>query len=354
MGRPHPDKPARSHKSRATAKAAAEKSPSQSQMSPSPSPKSPNESQKSPSPYQNAAELEPQKSWDHYGGGKEMTYESRPYQNDGGIFDLVDLAGPDDDRKPCLQTDQDMFDDMKETGMFGFNGTVNSVNLTEIDTSFAQDWASEDTSVLLSSSSSCSTTSSPSTFDYSSSRGELPFHTPEFDCTTGAMSVLQRLNSTGIKRLSRPFPVLRIEGSYLENLISILSMSIKRVSTILVCPCSQKTEVGLLAAAICSEILDLYEVIFRNSSNSSHSSSSCCGEWKDIDQMDMFDFIHEGPNEDCTYMRSLGELPEVVNLVTQFIKRYGNDTQERSTNFLPALSGFLKSRLRYLTNEATG
>jgi hypothetical protein len=154
----------------------------------------------------------------------------------------------------------------------------------------------------------------------------------EYDCATVAMNILQHLNSmTSMRRLSGATdPVDEIDA-----LITTVSMAIKRVSTILVCPCSQKTDGGLLAAAVCGTILEIYGLIFHN------PTIEVCAE------------THQhGPN---TKIRVLAELPKVANLVMQFTTRYSSSqgVEEYSADVLPELAASLKYRLKYMTNEAT-
>jgi hypothetical protein len=121
----------------------------------------------------------------------------------------------------------------------------------------------------------------------------------------------------------------------IDALITTVSMAIKRVSTILVCPCSQKTDGGLLAAAVCGTILEIYGLIFHN------PTIEVCAE------------THQhGPN---TKIRVLAELPKVANLVMQFTTRYSSSqgVEEYSADVLPELAASLKYRLKYMTNEAT-
>jgi len=78
---------------------------------------------------------------------------------------------------------------------------------------------------------------------------------------TVTMNILQHLNTmTSMRRLSGATdPVDEIDA-----LITTVSMAIQRVLTILMCPCSQQTDGGLLAAAVRGTILEIYGLIFHN------------------------------------------------------------------------------------------
>lgn len=84
------------------------------------------------------------------------------------------------------------------------------------------------------------------------------------DCAAIAIGLLEELNMANGVRLTDLFSLDGSESDNVDNLFDKTSLAIKRVSTMLVCPCSEKTEVGLLAATICAALLDTYEVILRD------------------------------------------------------------------------------------------
>jgi hypothetical protein len=136
-----------------------------------------------------------------------------------------------------------------------------------------------------------------------------------------AMNTLQDLNMTSLKRVASGTSASEMEIETIDAPMRTVSTAIKCISTILVCPCSQKTDVGLLAAAVCTAILDTYGSIFRNCT----------------------------PRESA---RVLEELPKVASLVMQFNKRCCQDVKDYAGNLLPALGASLKARLQSMTNEA--
>ncbi|KAG8527860.1 uncharacterized protein KY384_006776 [Bacidia gigantensis] len=183
----------------------------------------------------------------------------------------------------------------------------------------------------------------------------------DFDCATTAMNILQELNMTSIK------PSAEIDPPSLDATTNAASAAIKRISTILVCPCSQKTDIALLASVVCAAILDTYATILhkaggsksRKSSSgmSKHSTMSMVKDvMRDADVMDLCPsgspHIHGGSIKKKSMMRVLEDLPKVAKLVDQFSRRYKKQGNG-SDDFLPALATSLKSGLKSLTNEAT-
>ncbi|KAL1974647.1 hypothetical protein VTN31DRAFT_4851 [Thermomyces dupontii] len=175
--------------------------------------------------------------------------------------------------------------------------------------------------------------------------------TIELDCATVAMGLLQKLNDlASLCRSTATDPPPPAADMFMKTITS----STKRISTILVCPCSSKMEVGLLAAAVCAAILDVYELVLRQQSQCDASSSS-------VNQMssggaNAQEFSDSNNPSRNTTMRILEELPQMANLVIQFARRYSRpgSVEGSSANFLlPSLASSLKARLKSLTHEAT-
>ncbi|KAJ5573555.1 uncharacterized protein N7459_007982 [Penicillium hispanicum] len=191
----------------------------------------------------------------------------------------------------------------------------------------------------------------------------------EPDCVTGAIEILRQLQafqSHAAGDISRenspgsPDPAARVQ---------IASSAITRLSTILVCPCSQKTYVAMLVAAVCMAILDIYESLFHQSLGSGRGA----GPSPEIDSMmhmpvdvettleTMGGGLEQATNPDVGMddidtqsfsMQVLEELSKLANVVMQFSRRYKGDTRTQSASPLVALADSLKLRLRLVTNEA--
>ena len=257
----------------------------------------------------------------------------------------------------------------EDTAMFNFDDGVKGANSIGVDASDYQAMLNDNIHVHTSNHSSTSgsiyqSSSGLSAYGESSSSSSTS-NTSESDCATVAMNMLQHLNTTSMQQPSSATSAGEPEAPAIDALINTVSMAIKRVSTILVCPCSQRTDVGLLAAAVCAAILDIYGNIFHNSVGSDAQCSSTnkptyttmfAGDdgTRDVDKIDMCtESLQHGPMAQATIMRVLKELSKVANLVMQFTKRYNQDAKDCSPDFLPALAASLKSRLKSMTNEAT-
>lgn len=185
--------------------------------------------------------------------------------------------------------------------------------------------------------------------------GDIPFPTPEGDCATIAMNLLQHLHmicmkqqqATSIASSTVESDLASIPSPALDSLLDAVSMAINQVSIILTCPCSQKTDIGLLTAAVCGAILRTYRIIFRN-------NSKVNGAARDVEKA-CLEAVRAGLDEQVTTIRILGELPRVANLVTQYSRRYTSaEAEERSSADLPsALAADLRSKLKSTSSEAT-
>ena len=231
-----------------------------------------------------------------------------------------------------------------------------------------------------------STTNAGNSIDAFSTMSSYSDHSinPErSDCATAAMNILQHLTTTSIQ----PLPLfsftstgslssqhhLELDGPRdLDTRLTTASTAIKRLSTILICPCSCKTDVGLLNAALCGAILDLYDTILRSATDPPKSQSSFTHVADDIDFCVAESSLRGGANESrqVTIQRLLDELPKVANLVVQFTRRYssascggagtaglGLEDVEKEDGaadlLLPALAVSQKTRLRGIIHEAT-
>jgi hypothetical protein len=183
----------------------------------------------------------------------------------------------------------------------------------------------------------------------------------------------------------------------ISTAIHTITTSFRALSTILICPCSERADVGVLAAAVCLTILDIHSAIIRlscPSSNgnsnpntritSSNTTSPCSLDDPQLGQINLNTWgmdrnrmevctkcFTDRPEEEAATMRVLGELPKVAKVVLQFTKRYSGAGAERrlgtggggdgggdsgdcaQADFLPALAAFLRGRLQDIADEAT-
>ena len=161
------------------------------------------------------------------------------------------------------------------------------------------------------------------------------------DCTAHAISVLQQINLVICENLTTRSPLDQGSPLSLDGLIETASMAIKHVSAMLICPCSARIDTGLMAATVCTAILDIYEMILQQSKPSEQLSPST----KRLSRCQ-----HD---ENSSTMRLLGELPKAAKLMTQFTKRYSQEN-EGSLKELPGeLATSVTTRLRSLIDEVT-
>jgi hypothetical protein len=250
-------------------------------------------------------------------------------------IDFNDDRGPDDPGSSTLQNQKMRGEFSPMDSMYkGRHNSLGSARLfsfddqgnpTEVDGFFHHAKPNEGPSVLLSNAPSESRRTSSSIDKLygvsTNGEGSISPNACDEDCAMLAMNTLQDLNMTSLKRVASGTSASEMETETIDAPMRTVSTAIKCISTILVCPCSQKTDVGLLAAAVCTAILDTYGSIFRNCT----------------------------PREGA---RVLEELPKVASLVMQFNKRCCQDVKGYSGNLLPALGASLKARLQSMTNEA--
>jgi hypothetical protein len=197
----------------------------------------------------------------------------------------------------------------------------------------------------------------------------------DHDCATIAMHVLSCINNDTMKYSSEN---MSTQDTEVAHQLSILSQStqtssaifIKRISSILICPCSKKIEVALLAAAACNAFLDQFELIIYyikilSSPSISPESNGSAGIPKKgrkksttstglNSQGPPAPQANRGPNHDNTaMMQVLDQLPRVANLIAQFGKRYDKDNDPVTWALIDKLAMELKDRLRRMIDEAT-
>ena len=329
-------------------------------------------------PESNTSSSETQISLEH-DTNENLIDMYRGSENDisnGRVLDFRGFAVSQNDHMKCPQTDHYVLegssgtgykDNVEDAAMSNFEDRVNSSTSIQVDGSYCQVIPSDYTSTLSPNTSnhSCSTSNTFDQMPGNSAHDQgSALDASEYDCVMIATSMLHHLNMTSMNRPSNPGREGQLEASNLDDPFNTISMAIKRVSTILVCPCSQKQDVGLLTAAVCAAILDIYGTILREPNRSRvHTSTDRQRSTAMSLVNDMVEdantagsgteTLQDGPNEKVTMMRVLEELPKVAHLVLQFAKRYTHDAEECAADFLPALAASLTCRLKSITNKAT-
>lgn len=193
----------------------------------------------------------------------------------------------------------------------------------------------------------------------------------KFDCATIAISVLHQLNTAIIKRppvgqicdpVDHHFPS-DLSTPPAEPAIRTVSAAVKRVSAILICPCSRRTDIGLLAAAVCVALLDALECMLgdaRDAAPEQLSSTqplqrrSTSSLMRDTEALELCtENFGAAVSAKATIRHVLEELPRVANLTTQFSQRYERDVGECVGEMLRSLAASVTARLREIINHVT-
>ena len=156
------------------------------------------------------------------------------------------------------------------------------------------------------------------------------------------------------------------------------TVAVRSTSIILVCPCSRKRDIGLLAAGVCSAILDVYQTFLAPNAVESGPDHHFASP-EDSRSGQRFAASHSGErthsvpittsnngariqyssvHAKAPIMRILGELSKIADLVTQFRNRYSQGEEEEeedasSRDLLRALVASMTSRLKILIDEFT-
>ncbi|KAJ6092649.1 hypothetical protein N7486_007938 [Penicillium sp. IBT 16267x] len=161
-------------------------------------------------------------------------------------------------------------------------------------------------------------------------------HTVDQDCTLIIMELFSELEI--------PASQLRysssMDSSLLHTTTQILTAVLHRLSSILICPCSEKGEMAMLISAVCMTIIDIHSMIIAKSP--------------------------ETPGSEAMAMLVLGELSKVATLVLQFTERYNGELYDGDPSgepalagndipldFLPAVGDLMRQRLQQITDNAT-
>ena len=189
------------------------------------------------------------------------------------------------------------------------------------------------------------------------------------DCIASAMVLLRNLHETSSKFLSPTNPTGEIKAGSLDGAIDMASASVKHIPTMLICSCSARPDIGFLVVAVCTALLDLYEILIlvchsvrsTNAVASTIGSSGSHGSVKSTSPLasdtEMIDICTESLlnrlNEKAPIMRILGELHLVADVVTQFRNRYRQISEKGSRDLIRALAASIASRLKSMIDEST-
>ncbi|KAJ5466343.1 hypothetical protein N7530_010130 [Penicillium desertorum] len=177
------------------------------------------------------------------------------------------------------------------------------------------------------------------------------------DCMLVALDIFSGLEVPA-EQLRRASPM---DASLLKTTAQTITAAFHRLSTILICPCSERAEVGMLVSATCMSIIDIHAIAISDSTKDQPPSglpsqqmpceSSGAGS-------------RRSPEHEAIAMRAFTELSGLARLIVQLTERYdeGNGVLNRKdlgngselpTDILPGMATFLRERLQQVTNDAT-
>ena len=191
----------------------------------------------------------------------------------------------------------------------------------------------------------------------------------ESDCAGIAMGLQQQLEAA----YETPALLSMREGGQMEEKGTDAAMetagsALRQLSTMLIYPCSERLEVGLLVAAACNSILDVYNVIIRSSaaqplslSDMSVLTMTMVDDALDCNTMTLPE-SSSGPlcfddfEEDILLVRVMGQLAKMARVIIQFTKRYKARCSDNadSSDLLYAVATYLKRRLQTIKDETIG
>lgn len=135
------------------------------------------------------------------------------------------------------------------------------------------------------------------------------------DCASSLMDMMHHLS------------LQQLQTDTLCTAPGFLTQCYKSICRILICPCSQRLEIVLLAAAACNTILDTFTSLIRETRTN-------------------------GTDEEGNSSRLLSELRQLTRLMLQYTRRYSNEEESQMGAIVPELASELKLRLQATIDEA--
>ncbi|KAF3491746.1 uncharacterized protein GIQ15_01263 [Arthroderma uncinatum] len=180
-------------------------------------------------------------------------------------------------------------------------------------------------------------------------------HKVDPDCVLVVMDMFSELEVPAEQLRRSSLVDYCLANSTAQTIIAVL----RRLFTILICPCSERAEVGMLIYAICTSIIDMHAITITKSvrNNPPPPVLGHTGLWDGHGAS-----TREPPESEAVAMLVLGELSKMAKLVLQFIERYSGDAEGKQSllegheipiDFLPALGNLMRERLQQITNDAT-
>ncbi|KAK9847620.1 uncharacterized protein MYU51_018477 [Penicillium brevicompactum] len=175
-------------------------------------------------------------------------------------------------------------------------------------------------------------------------------------CMTVALDLLADLEASA-EQMRQPSLV---NPALARTTPQTMTAALRRLSNILICPCSGRAEVGMLVSAICMSITDMH-AIKASDFQGDLPSAAALGQTTHWDSpgVEFYNLTGHGSAE-----QALRELSEATQLIIQFTERYNHgcglsnergieDDPELLAGCLPPLASFLQQKLDVLNCGAT-
>lgn len=178
------------------------------------------------------------------------------------------------------------------------------------------------------------------------------------DCLLVVLEIFSDLEVSA-EQLRRELPV---DASLLNATAQTITAALHRLSTVLICPCSQRAEVGMLVSAICMSIIDIHAMAISTFAKDQPPTGL-------LSQLTPLGIpgvgLNRSPGHDATAMQVFTELSELARLILQLTERYNEGSgralsweglrngSELPTDIMPGIATFLRERLQQITNDAT-
>ncbi|CAI7622333.1 unnamed protein product [Penicillium glandicola] len=179
----------------------------------------------------------------------------------------------------------------------------------------------------------------------------------DLDCVLVVLDILSELEMQA-EQLRRAYPE---DASLLNTTAQTITATFHRLSTILICSCSERAEVGMLVSAICMSIIDMHAMTIAKFAKN-QLPTGLLSQPMPWDSLGVG--VHRYPEREDIGMKVLTELSELARLILQFTERYKEGSgvlnseglrngSELPTDFLPEMATFLRGRLQQIRNDAT-
>lgn len=218
---------------------------------------------------------------------------------------------------------------------------------------------------------------------------ESPTISESPDCATAAVSILQNISATNMpESLSHTHVINNETMNWVTGCLNdmVTAASIKRVSTMLICSCSKKADVGILVSAICTAVLDHMEAILGSKSHLSQNPSNqtdcnCAEDYRrklgnvsakkkterrlpnseqNPERCEFHRCSHQTEKksnidrkEMMIMMQLVDQLPRVSNVVAQFTQRYSQERDPITRGMMKALISSMNCKLQMITDGVT-